>query len=88
MLEKLFDNIRGKLNRLISSRAHVEEPNGEVGTSSPQVRMKDPHRVKAKGSAKRVKGQKETASKRQKRRCTECRKTDHDIQSCPKLASL
>ncbi|XP_021827609.1 protein FAR1-RELATED SEQUENCE 5-like [Prunus avium] len=49
LLENLFDDIHGKLTRLLSSRARVEEePNGEVGTSSPEVRMKDPHRVKAK----------------------------------------
>ncbi|CAL9018907.1 unnamed protein product [Prunus brigantina] len=42
LLEKSFDDIRWKLTRLVSSRAHVEEePN--VETSSPQVRIKDPH---------------------------------------------
>ncbi|CAL2228747.1 unnamed protein product [Prunus armeniaca] len=87
LLEKSFEDIRGKLTRLVSSRAHVEEPNGEVGTSYPQLRIKDPHRVKVKGHAKRVKGEKEKAAQRHKRRCTECRKTDHDRRSCPKLAS-
>ncbi|CAL8112071.1 unnamed protein product [Prunus armeniaca] len=44
LLEKSFDDIRGKLTRLVSSRAHVEEePNGDVGTSYPQLRIKDPH---------------------------------------------
>ncbi|XP_021829969.1 protein FAR1-RELATED SEQUENCE 9-like [Prunus avium] len=88
LLENSFDDIRGKLTRLLSSRARVEEePNGEVGTSSSQVRMKDPLRVKAKGRARRVKGQKEKATKGHKRRCSECRKTDHDRRSCPKLVS-
>ncbi|CAL2256898.1 unnamed protein product [Prunus armeniaca] len=87
LLEKSFDDIRGKLTRLVSSRAHVEEPNGDVGTSYPQQRIKDPHRVKVKGRAKRVKGEKEKAEQRHKRRCTECRKTNHDRRSCPKLAS-
>ncbi|CAL8167467.1 unnamed protein product [Prunus armeniaca] len=87
LLEKIFEDIRGKLTRLVSSRAHVEEPNGDVGTSYPQLRIKDPHRVKVKGRAKRVKGEKEKAAQRHKRRCTECRKTDHDRRSCPKLAS-
>ncbi|XP_021831814.1 uncharacterized protein LOC110771774 [Prunus avium] len=45
------------------------------------VRMKDPHRVKAKGHARRVKGQKEKAAEGHKRRCSECRKTDHDRRS-------
>ncbi|PQP95692.1 protein FAR-RED IMPAIRED RESPONSE 1-like [Prunus yedoensis var. nudiflora] len=77
-----------KLTRLLSSRARVEEePNGEVGTSSSQVRIKDPHRVKPKGRARRVKGQKEKAAEGHKRRCSECRKTDHDRRSCPKLVS-
>ncbi|PQQ03120.1 protein FAR-RED IMPAIRED RESPONSE 1-like [Prunus yedoensis var. nudiflora] len=62
-------------------------PNGEVGTSSSQVRIKDPHRVKPKGRARRVKGQKEKAAEGHKRRCSECRKTDHDRRSCPKLVS-
>ncbi|KAI5351246.1 hypothetical protein L3X38_004137 [Prunus dulcis] len=62
LLEKSFDDICGKLTRLVSSRAHVEEePNGDVGTSYPQMRIKDPHRVKAKGHAKRAKGEKEKA---------------------------
>ncbi|XP_020421300.1 protein FAR1-RELATED SEQUENCE 5-like [Prunus persica] len=43
LLEKSFEDIRGKLTRLVSSRAHVEEPNGNVGTSYPQLRIKDPH---------------------------------------------
>ncbi|CAL9021286.1 unnamed protein product, partial [Prunus brigantina] len=31
LLEKSFDEIRGKLTRLVSSRAHVkEEPNGDI----------------------------------------------------------
>ncbi|KAI5323533.1 hypothetical protein L3X38_032605 [Prunus dulcis] len=64
LLEKSFDDIRGKLTRI-----------------------KDPHRVKVKGCAKRVKGEKEKATQRHKRQCTECRKTDHDRWSCPKLAS-
>ncbi|CAB4268666.1 unnamed protein product [Prunus armeniaca] len=88
LLEKSFEDIRGKLTRLVSSRAHVEEPNGDVGTSYPQLRIKDPHRVKVKGRAKRVKEEKENAVQRHKRWCTECRKTDHDRRSCPKLASL
>ncbi|CAL8118686.1 unnamed protein product [Prunus armeniaca] len=79
--------IRGKLTRLVSSRAHVEEPNGDVGTSYPQLRIKDPHRVKVKGRAKKVKEEKEKVAQRHKRRCTECRRTDHDRRSCPKLAS-
>ena len=87
LLEKSFEDIRGKLTRLVSSRAHVEEPNGDVRTSYPQLRIKDPHRVKVKGRAKRVKGEKEKAAQRHKCRCTECRKTDHDRRSCPKLAS-
>ncbi|CAL8134457.1 unnamed protein product [Prunus armeniaca] len=87
LLEKSFEDIRGKLTTLVSSRAHVEEPNGDVGTSYPQLRIKDPHRVKVKGRGKRVKGEKENAVQRHKRRCTECRKTDHDRWSCPKLAS-
>ncbi|KAL6269599.1 hypothetical protein ACE6H2_026510 [Prunus campanulata] len=88
MLENSFDDIRGKLTRLLSSRVRVEEePNGEVGTSSSQVRIKDPHRVKPKGHARRVKGQKEKAAEGHKRRCSECRKTDHDRRSCPKLVS-
>ncbi|XP_021834564.1 protein FAR-RED IMPAIRED RESPONSE 1-like [Prunus avium] len=88
LLENSFDDIRGKLTRLLSSRARVEEePNGEVGTSSSQVRMKDPHRVKAKGCARRVKGQKEKAAEGHKRRCSKRRKTDHDRRSCPKLVS-
>ncbi|CAL8084189.1 unnamed protein product [Prunus armeniaca] len=88
LLEKSFEDIRGKLTTLVSSRAHVEEPNGDVGISYPQLRIKDPHRVKVKGRAKRVKGEKKKAAQRHKRRCTECRKTDHDRRSCPKLASL
>ncbi|CAL2257247.1 unnamed protein product [Prunus armeniaca] len=88
LLEKSFDDIRGKLIRLVLSRAHVEEPNGDVGTSYPQLRIKDPHRVKVKGRAKRVKGEEEKAVQRHKRRCTECRKTDDDRRSCPKFASL
>ncbi|PQP93047.1 uncharacterized protein Pyn_14328 [Prunus yedoensis var. nudiflora] len=88
LLENSFDDIRGKLTRLLSSRARVEDtPNGEVGTSSSQVRIKDPHRVKPKGRARRVKGQKEKAAEGHKRRCSECRKTDHDRRSCPKLVS-
>ncbi|CAL8084829.1 unnamed protein product [Prunus armeniaca] len=87
LLEKSFEHIRGKLTRLVSSRAHVEEPNEDVGTSYPQLRIKDPHRVKVKGRAKRVKGEKEKAAQRHKHRCTECRKTDYDRLSCPKLAS-
>ncbi|CAL2257575.1 unnamed protein product [Prunus armeniaca] len=87
LLEKSFEDIRGKLTTLVSSRAHVEEPNGDVGTSYPQLRIKDPHRVKVKARAKRVKGENEKAAQRHKRRCTECRKTNHDRRSCPKLAS-
>ncbi|CAL2246675.1 unnamed protein product [Prunus armeniaca] len=87
LLEKSFEDIRGKLTTLVSSRAHVEEPNRDVGTSYPQLRIKYPHRVKVKGRGKRVKGEKENAVQRHKRRCTECRKTDHDRRSCPKLAS-
>ncbi|XP_008228817.1 PREDICTED: protein FAR-RED IMPAIRED RESPONSE 1-like [Prunus mume] len=87
LLEKSFEDIRGKLTSLVSSRAHVEEPNGFVGTSYPQLRIKDPHRVKVKGRTKRVKVEKEKAAQRRKRRCIECRKTDHDRWSCPKLAS-
>ncbi|CAL8118488.1 unnamed protein product [Prunus armeniaca] len=67
LLKKSFEDIRGKLTRLASSRAHVEEPNGDVGTSYPQLRIKDPHRVKVKGRAKRVKEEKENAVQRHKR---------------------
>ncbi|CAL2272648.1 unnamed protein product [Prunus armeniaca] len=87
LLENSFEYSRGKLTSLVSSRAHVEEPNEDVGTSYPQLRIKDPHRVKVRGHAKRVKGEKDKAAKRHKYRCTECRKADHDRRSCPKLAS-
>ncbi|CAL2271670.1 unnamed protein product [Prunus armeniaca] len=63
-----------------------EDIHGKL-TSYPQLIIEDPHRVKVKGRAKRVKGEKEKAAQRHKRRCTECRKTDHDRRSCPKLVS-
>ncbi|CAL2230003.1 unnamed protein product [Prunus armeniaca] len=64
LLEKSFNDIRGKLTRLVSSRAHVEEePDEEVFASSPQMRIKYPHQVKVKGRVKRVKRQKEKATK-------------------------
>ncbi|CAL2238640.1 unnamed protein product [Prunus armeniaca] len=69
--EKSSEEVHGKLTTLVSSRVHVEEPNGDVGTRR----------------AKRVKGEKEKVAQRHKHRCTECRKTDHDRRSCPKLAS-
>ncbi|PQQ13320.1 protein FAR-RED IMPAIRED RESPONSE 1-like [Prunus yedoensis var. nudiflora] len=49
--------------------------------------MKDPHQVKAKGCARRVKGQKEKAAEGHKRRCSKYRKTNHERRTCPKLVS-
>ncbi|KAL6272721.1 hypothetical protein ACE6H2_000236 [Prunus campanulata] len=85
LLQKTFNDIRGKLISLVSSRAPLEEANNEGETSSVQVRIKDPNRVKSKGRPKRVKGQREKAAGRHKRRCTGCRKSDHDRRRCPRL---
>ena len=86
LLQKTFDDIRGKLTSLVSSTADVDEPNEDGEGSSAQVRIKDPNRVKSKGRPK--KGQHEKPAGRYKRRCTECRKSDHNRRKCPKLTSL
>ncbi|CAL9005457.1 unnamed protein product [Prunus brigantina] len=40
LLEKSFDDIRGKLTRWVLSRAHVEEPNGDVELVIPNSESK------------------------------------------------
>ncbi|XP_021800080.1 protein FAR1-RELATED SEQUENCE 9-like [Prunus avium] len=88
LLQKTFDDIRGKLTSLVSSTADVEEPNEDGEGSSAQVRIKDHNRVKSKGRPKRFKGQHEKPSGRYKRQCTECRKSDHNRRKCPRLTSI
>ncbi|KAI5339180.1 hypothetical protein L3X38_018452 [Prunus dulcis] len=80
LLSENLNSLRVKLKLLKDGAG-----NNEVGGSSSQIQyMKDPKRVRCKGSSKRVTGAHKKAMKRGIRYFQECGHTDHEIRRCPK----